>query len=359
MHVRHRASRSRPRRRRRSAGRAPSPETSIQGRVPLADYTSGRAAQGYRCNTKQVAHQGTTGGFKVLRYRDSQGHVCAFYDSTLLFPKDVLYNAVEGLGVVVLDMTNPAKPRKVANLTSPAMLSPHESLLVNEKRGLLGARARQPGDQRRHPRPLRRPHQLPQAEAAVLDQRRGARPRERLRAGRPHLLRLEHRRPDPGRDRRRGPGATRSGSSSSSACNYHGLRLSDDGRTMYVANIGLRRAAPGSPVGRPAHPRRLRDPGPQGRPRRSKVLSRLNWPEGSIPQVAEPFTRKGRHYLLEVDEFAELRRRRRADPGSAPVGAARIIDIEDPRRPKVVSHLRLAVHQPGARAATSSSTPAR
>ena len=61
-----------------------------------SDYTSGRAAQGYQCNTRQVAHQGTTGGFKVLRYRDSKGHVCAFYDSTLLFPKDVLYNAVEG-----------------------------------------------------------------------------------------------------------------------------------------------------------------------------------------------------------------------------------------------------------------------
>ena len=78
----------------------------------LSDYASGRAAQGYRCNTKLVAHQGTTGGFKVLRYRDAPGHACAFYDSTLLFPKDVLYNAAEGLGVVVLDMTNPAKPRR-------------------------------------------------------------------------------------------------------------------------------------------------------------------------------------------------------------------------------------------------------
>ena len=88
------------------------PETGIQGRVPLADYASGRASQGYRCNTKPLAHQGTTGGFKVLRYRDAQGNTCAFYDSTLLFPKDVLYNAAEGLGVVVLDMNNPKKPRK-------------------------------------------------------------------------------------------------------------------------------------------------------------------------------------------------------------------------------------------------------
>ena len=73
-------------------GKGARPETGVQGRVPLADYTSGRVSQGYRCNTKPLAHQGTTGGFKVLRYKDSAGRVCAFYDSTLLFPKDVLYN---------------------------------------------------------------------------------------------------------------------------------------------------------------------------------------------------------------------------------------------------------------------------
>ncbi len=44
-----------------------------------------------------------------------------------------------GLGVVVLDMTNPAQPRKTANLVTPAMLRPHESLLVNTERGLLAA----------------------------------------------------------------------------------------------------------------------------------------------------------------------------------------------------------------------------
>ena len=48
------------------------PETDIQGRVPTADYESGRAARGYLCNTRQVSHQGNTGGFKVLRYRDAR-----------------------------------------------------------------------------------------------------------------------------------------------------------------------------------------------------------------------------------------------------------------------------------------------
>ena len=38
----------------------------------------------------------STGGFKVLRYKDAPGHVCAFYDSTRLFPTDVLMQRATG-----------------------------------------------------------------------------------------------------------------------------------------------------------------------------------------------------------------------------------------------------------------------
>src|SRR6185312_17231086 len=59
----------------------------IQGRAPLADYNSGRAAKGYFCNARQVAHFGNfSGGYRVERYVAKAGHVCAYYDSTLLFP---------------------------------------------------------------------------------------------------------------------------------------------------------------------------------------------------------------------------------------------------------------------------------
>lgn len=111
------------------------PETGTQGRVPLAEYLTGQALEGYQCNAVQVAKQGTSGGFKVERYTDRTGRTCAYYDSTLLFPRDVLFNAVQGLGVIVLDMTDPRNPVQTATLTSPAMLSPHESLLVNKRRG--------------------------------------------------------------------------------------------------------------------------------------------------------------------------------------------------------------------------------
>ena len=92
------------------------PETGRQGRVPAADYESGRAAQGYTCNAVQVATSGSTGGYKVFRYTDRTGRTCAYYDSTLLFPKDVAKAGTATTGVYVLDMTDPAKPVHVNTL---------------------------------------------------------------------------------------------------------------------------------------------------------------------------------------------------------------------------------------------------
>src|SRR5688572_28895982 len=88
-------------------GPGSNPETGIQGRVPQEDHDSGRAAEGYTCNTKLVGSYtipnalGTVGGFKVERYVDAAGHECAYYDTTLL----VGTNAFDlESGVNVLDM---------------------------------------------------------------------------------------------------------------------------------------------------------------------------------------------------------------------------------------------------------------
>ena len=86
------------------------PETSIQGRVPASDVASGRAAQGYNCNTELVSHYGRAGGYRVHRYVDAAGHECAFYDSTLLFPVNTLATPTKSPGVFVLDMHDPPTP---------------------------------------------------------------------------------------------------------------------------------------------------------------------------------------------------------------------------------------------------------
>ena len=101
------------------------PETGIQGRVPRSDHESGRATEGYTCNAEQVGHYGketplgTIGGFKVERYVDAAGHDCAYYDTTLMYPTNLLDE--EG-GVNVLDMSDPSGPKLTDRLVTPAML---------------------------------------------------------------------------------------------------------------------------------------------------------------------------------------------------------------------------------------------
>ena len=62
----------------------------------------------------------------------------------------------------------------------------------------------------------------------------------------------------------------------------------------------------------------------------AREISRLTWRAASIPQNAIPFTVSGKPYVLEFDEYTQ------GPPGGQPdeVGAARIIDISDERRPE-------------------------
>ncbi|MFL6001931.1 MAG: LVIVD repeat-containing protein [Nocardioides sp.] len=329
-------------------------ETDIQGRVPQRDYDTGRVDRGYRCNTRPVAHQGQTGGFKVQRYRDDAGRVCAFYDSTLLFPKDVLMNAAKGLGVIVLNMSDPSHPRKTAELVSPAMQSPHESVLVNHRRGLLAAvlgnATTNVGvlDVYDVSQDCRHPQLLSSTPTAVLGHESGWAPDGKTfwasSTGGQTLTAIDV--SDPTAPK---PVFFQEG------VNYHGLRLSGDGRTMYVAEIGNPTDgsfASGGLRVLDVSEVQDREPDPQ-----VKIISELDWPERSIPQVAEPFTRNGHPYLLEVDEFANYNFTSGADQSDAPVGAARIIDIADPAHPRVVSNLRLAVHQPSARKSSQQNDP--
>src|SRR5439155_22547730 len=55
------------------------------------------------------------------------------------FPAAPLLSPTERLGVFVLDMSDPAHPKQTAALTTPAMLSPHESLSLSASRGILAA----------------------------------------------------------------------------------------------------------------------------------------------------------------------------------------------------------------------------
>ena len=325
------------------------PETGMQGRVPKAEVDNGRAAKGYTCNTTLVSSYGTTGGFRVEHYTDAAGHDCAFYDSTLLFPTNVATNTAafgpEGPGVYVMDMTDPTHPVHTASLTTPAMLSPHESLRINTKRGLLAADMGYPTfnpgfvDVYDVSKDCRTPVLDSSTPLGVLGHESAFSPDGTIfyvsSTGGHTLTAVDLTNP-----------AMPSVLWISNSYAPHGMSVSDDGNRLYIADTGL----PGLIILDVSllNQHKVNPSVP--------VVSELSWPEVSIPQNAIPFSEHGHPYLLEVDEYTSSTthptqaslQNQGYDP-AAKVGAARIIDIKDDTKPFVVSNIRLAVNQPDAR----------
>jgi hypothetical protein len=311
----------------------------MQGRVPADAVASGAADQGYTCNTQLLGHEGKSGGFRVHRFVDRAGHECAYYDTTLLFPLNAQNIGSQPTGVAVLDMSDPAHPKRTTTLVTQAMQSPHESLNISKSRGLLAAVYGTPGaapgvvDVYDLNNDCRQPELQASAPVAFLGHESGFAPDGRtfyatsLFDG--HITAVDLTNP-------RVPLPITVFESFS-----HGMSTSDDGNRGYMAALqrGLE-VVDLSEI-------QARKPNPQVR-----LISSYRWPNMSIPQFAVPITIGGHPYLMEVDEF-NLDEESDVFPGeNGPiVGAARIIDIADETKPKVVGDMRLEVHQPENRAA--------
>ena len=237
---------------RADCGPGSQPLAGVQGRVPASAIQSGQAAHGWTCNLSVAGHYASSGGYKVWSYTDTHGHLCAFYDTTLVYPLDALsLTGPPSSGVYVLDMSDPSHPVLTDKLTTLPMLSPHESLYLNAKRGLLAADLGNPASYPglmsiydvsqdcRHPVARR---DLP---------RRAVRSRERLLARRPDVL--DH-------GRRRGNRGGRRQRSQASAHDLGGQRVlarrQRQRRRQPLLRCRLARR-------RPDDARRLPDPGPQ------------------------------------------------------------------------------------------------
>jgi hypothetical protein len=301
------------------------PQPSIDGRVP-----AGSAKDGLWCNMKEIGHQGTEGGFRVWRYIDVHGHECAYYDQTLLFPLNAFNPGAGSAGVAVLDMSDPAHPVKTDDLTTTPMLSPHESLNLNAKRGLLvavnGNPDTEPGfvsvydvhDDCRHPvLDANGPYARFGHESGFsADGKTFYATSTALKS----ITAIDLTNP-------KEPHAVWHGQIES-----HGMSLSPDGNRAYIADVS------GNMLILDTSQIQARKPDPQ-----TREISRLTWKEASIPQNAIPFTENGHPYVLEFDEYTQGTSGQ-GDPDM--VGAARIIDISDETKPYVVSNLRLQVDQP-------------
>jgi hypothetical protein len=111
------------------------------------------------------------------------------------------------------------------------------------------------------------------------------------------------------------------------------MTLSDDGNRAYIAD-----ATGGDMLILDTSEIQARKPDPQAR-----EISRLTWQNASIPQNAIPFTRGGKPYVLEFDEYTQGTTNQGGNTDA--VGAGRIIDISDEKQPRVISNLRLAINQ--------------
>ena len=322
---------------RADCGPGSNPEPGIQGRVPADAVESGRADKGFTCNVELLAHRGKAGGFKVHRFVDRTGRECAYYDTTLLFPTNVQHLSDEPTGVAVLDMSNPSKPVRTATLQTPAMQTPHESLVLSERRGLLvavmGTAAFYPGfvDIYDLNADCRYPELQSSLPVGLLGHESGFAPdgntfyATSLFTGEVTAVDVS----DP-----KLPVPLWVGDYPS-----HGLTISEDGNRAYLADLGQ-----GLTV-LDVSEIQARKPNPQER-----VVSRLTWEMLTIPQVAVPVKIQGRRYLVEVDEFSTEKGSPVPVSNGERVGAARIIDIENEQDPRVVSDIRLAVNQPENRA---------
>lgn len=305
-------------------------EPGIQGRVP-----AGAAEKGLSCNADLIGRQGTSGGFKVHRYVDRAGHECGYYDTALLFPANALRLDGSSQGVTVLDMSNPNKPVQTATLSELPMLSPHESVALNQKRGLLAA-------------VLGNPSTYP-GLVSIYDVSQDCR-KPVLQSTAP-VARLGHESgfSEDGKTFY----ATGTAVKTISAIDVtnpkqpkniwqgnivsHGMSLSPDGNRAYLADPD------GQMVTLDTSEIQARKPNPQAR-----EVSRLTWKSASIPQNAMPFTSGGKPYVLEFDEYTAGT----SGGGNADeVGAGRIIDMSDEKTPRIVANLRLQVNQPADHAA--------
>ena len=312
-------------------------EPALQGEVPQADRDAGRSAKGYACNLELVGNYAGEGSTWSAAYYKH----CAYYATNWS-------GTQANRGVVVVDVSDPAHPKFVRTLTSIAMLSPHESLKVNEKRGLLGAITA---------------GELTQTGVFDVYDIAEDCAEPRLLGTIPNVLGHEGNWAPDGRTYYASGGAslltaidvTDPTSPSPLATLQspgliHGLGVSEDSKSLYLAHVNPDFLAE---IFAPGWPHGLTDRNGMGVYDVSTVHARspnpnislrgaVNWKDGSVGQHALSFRSGGRPYVLFVDEFGW--------------GGPRIIDVSDPAAPRIVSKLKLEIQMPQNRSRAEAST---
>ncbi|UFS99765.1 LVIVD repeat-containing protein [Nocardia huaxiensis] len=305
---------------RANCGPGSSPENGLQGDVPAEERGNGRSRLGYSCNLFQIGGLQEQGGGVLSVTYDHCSYTSTFFPGNLLDPA--------APGVHVLDVSDPANPVRTASLDEPAMLGgTWESLKVNKERKLLAATAV--------------PVAMGTAYFSIYDISDCAHPRllnpgvgTNLTMPLPFLSHEGGFSPDgntywasgvgPGvlsaidvRD----PANPRIIWQSVQALTEHGFGISPDGNTMFLSVQTGINILDISAVQR-------RDPYPA-----VPQLATYLWADGLFNQHSVPVTYDGRPYIFTPDEAGS--------------GGVKILDVADPRNPRIVRTLKLEVNLPG------------
>ena len=295
-------------------GSDPEPAAALQGEVTQKDRDSGRSTRPYTCNLALVGNEpGPGASWQHTWFED-----CAYYDTRY----------ASGLGVQVVDVKDPAKPKTVTTLTSQAMEDPWESLSVAENRP----------DGRKLLAGVFVASLQGAAYFDIYDVEKDCKKPEQIFSGPVSGLNHEGNWAMDGMTYY----ATGLAPGTVSAVDVddptlptpithwyaspivHGLSTSDDGNRLYLADIAGQGEGNGLSIWDTSGIVE-RIPGTQPR-----LVGHVGWSDGSLAQHTIPVTFGGKPFVLFVDEGT--------------MGAARFIDITDETKPKVVSKMKLEIH---------------
>jgi hypothetical protein len=364
-------------------GREDHPETGLQGQVPAAMRAAG--FKGFNCNLKLIGQSRNDGGnWQSAEFKDKKQvhgvdsderdrrplHTCGYYGSASANVSPTTRNPAT-LGTRVVDLTDPKNPVLTGYLQSISMLDPWESLKVNEPRKLLVSdqAANGGGGPAVDVYDISEDCRFPQLLASV--------PIGTGKDGGPvspvapighegtfapdgltyyigdishsmyHAVDLT----DPTT-----PKYIASFDMKTLGTGSHGLSVSDDGKRLYVAALGF-----GTTLANPGGPNnngfaildvsevQARAANPQ-----IKLVGSFLYKDGSVAQHTIPVTIKGRRYVIQVDEgggggippavgssWAQT-----CMAGITPFPTARIVDVDNETKPKLVSKLVLEMNDP-------------
>ena len=297
-------------------GSQPEPPDALQGEVTAKDRDSGRSLKPYTCNLDVVGNDPGPGASWQNTWYDH----CDYYDTKLS----------SGLGVQVVDVADPAKPKITEALTSPAMLDPWESLSVAEHRpdnrkllagvyvnGLQGSGFFDVYDVAKD---CARPSLVSSLPLTAANHEGNW-----SMDGMTYYTSAA------------APGGVEaidvSDPSMPTPITFipislvgHGLSTSDDGNRLYYATPATLGGGNGLTI-LDTSQIQARQPGAT-----ASVVGQVTWADGSTAQMTIPVTWNGKPYVVFDDELGQ--------------GAARIIDISDEKNPKVVSKIKLEIQMP-------------